>query len=95
MIAQEWCKQFDCDNSLRINVFLIHIPALLDRQEDIPNLVDHMLRQIDKKLPISRPTLKLILSHKFAAHIQLLLCLLIRAKIISDTNVVDENQTRE
>ena len=86
---------FRLDLYYRINVFPIHIPSLSDRQEDIPHLVEHILHQIDKKLHITEPALKLILLHKFPGNIRQLKNLLTRATILSDTNVVDEHQIQE
>ena len=86
---------FRLDLYYRINVFPIHIPSLAERQEDIPQLVMHLLQNINKKLYITQPALQLILSHTFPGNIRQLKNLLTRASILSDTNVVDEQQIKE
>ncbi len=86
---------FRLDLYYRINVFPIHIPSLAERQEDIPQLVTHLLQNINKKLYITQPALQLILSHTFPGNIRQLKNLLTRASILSDTNVVDEQQIKE
>ena len=86
---------FRLDLYYRINVFPIHIPSLAERQQDIPQLVAHLLHNINKKLYITQPALELILSHRFPGNVRQLKNLLIRASILSDTNVVDEQQIKE
>lgn len=87
--------QFRLDLYYRINVFPIHIPSLAQRKEDIPQLVTHLLSSINKKLYITQPALELILSYNFPGNVRQLKNLLIRASILSDTNVVDQQQIEQ
>ncbi|TFH68559.1 sigma-54-dependent Fis family transcriptional regulator [Gammaproteobacteria bacterium LSUCC0057] len=87
--------QFRLDLYYRINVFPIHIPSLAQRRDDIPQLVTHLLSSINKKLYITQPALQLLLSHRFPGNVRQLKNLLIRASILSDTNVVDQQQIEQ
>ena len=86
---------FRLDLYYRINIFPIRVPALSERKEDIPELVEHLLRQIDSSLYMTQTAIQCLLKHNFPGNIRELKNVLIRASILSDTNVIDNAQIRE
>ncbi len=86
---------FRLDLYHRINVFPIIVPTLLERKEDIPILTEHLLSQIDERLHITEPALRLLCEHRFPGNIRELRNLLTRASILSDTNVIDADHIQE
>ncbi len=81
--------EFRLDLYHRINVFPIHVPTLKQRKDDIPDLVEHLLKKIDPKLHITQSGLQVIADQSFPGNIRELKNLLYRASILSDTNLVD------
>ncbi len=61
-------QTFRSDLYYRINVIPIHIPPLRQRREDIPLLIDHILRQRAKKLNRSIPRIQTSVLHKLQAY---------------------------
>lgn len=61
-------KSFRSDLYYRINVIPIHIPSLAQRREDIPLLIDHILRQRSKKLNRSIPRIQTSVLRKLQAY---------------------------
>ncbi len=45
------------DLMYRINTFEVHLPALRDRVEDIPDLAHHLLRRFRPSLPLGQPNI--------------------------------------
>lgn len=86
---------FRLDLYHRINVFPIVVPSLSQRQDDIPILTEHLLRQIDETLYITESAVKLICAHQYPGNIRELKNLLTRASILTDTNVIDVEQMQE
>jgi len=81
--------EFREDLYYRLNVFTIQLPALRDRIEDIPELVDHFLSYYSRKenkpsLKISREALKLLQKHSWKGNIRELRNVLERASILTD-----------
>lgn len=81
---------FRLDLYHRINVFPVFIPSLADRNEDIPDLVTHLLRKIDPELAITDSGLRLIMQQSFPGNIRELRNLIVRASILSEESLVDE-----
>ena len=81
---------FRLDLYHRINVFPVFIPSLADRNEDIHDLVTHLLRKIDPELAITDSGLRLIMQQSFPGNIRELRNLIVRASILSEGSLVDE-----
>lgn len=61
-------QTFRSDLYYRINVIPIHVPPLRQRREDIPLLIDHILRQRAKKLNRRIPRIQTSVLHKLQAY---------------------------
>jgi DNA-binding NtrC family response regulator len=58
----------------RLNVFPIHLPPLRDRKEDIPLLIEHFLREMERlRLPVfevGERTLGILLNHSWPGNVR-------------------------
>jgi PAS domain S-box-containing protein len=89
---------FRSDLFYRLNVFPIEIPALRDRREDIPMLVEYFIDRYASKAAkkiksINKKSLKLLQSYPWPGNIRELQNVLERAVIVCETEtlVIDEN----
>lgn len=75
----------------RLNVFPVRIPALRERKEDIPLLVDHFIKKFSNRdiHPGKNALLKLEKFH-WPGNVRQLLNVIQRAVILCDGNVLDE-----
>jgi transcriptional regulator with PAS, ATPase and Fis domain len=89
LVEQERFRQ---DLYYRINVFPIRLPALRERIEDLPLLVDTMLRRIrpDHDYTLTESALALLRQQHFHGNVRELRNLLARALVLSNTNVIDK-----
>lgn len=90
--------RFRKDLYYRINVIKFYIPPLKERKEDIPLLVDHMLRK-DRagtwpKKVIYKEALKKLMAYDFPGNIRELENIVERACILSERNVVTEKDIK-
>ena len=80
--------RFRQDLYYRLNVVEVHLPALRDRREDIPHLVDHFLRTISGKhgadtKTLSREAHEALLRHDWPGNVRELENVIERACILS------------
>ncbi len=85
------------DLYFRLNVFHIHLPPLRDHREDIPLLVEHMLRDINAKhgkhvRGIGAEVLDVFLSHTWPGNVRELRNILERAAIMCDRELIARDQ---
>ena len=88
-------ERFRSDLYFRLNVFEIHLPALRERKEDLPLLVDHFLNhfcaQTNKKnLGYTPGFLKVMQGYEWQGNIRELKNAIERAVIISDGKLTGE-----
>jgi formate hydrogenlyase transcriptional activator len=88
---------FRADLYFRLAVFPIHIPALRERPEDIPLLVQHFLEEYSVKLErtckeIERDSLDRLISYSWPGNIRELENVIARAVILSTSSTVTINQ---
>jgi len=86
-------KQFREDLYYRLNVVPIFLPPLRERREDIPDLLDHLLRKFSqaqrKKVEgISREALDLLLKYSYPGNVREMENLIERAVILTRHNVI-------
>lgn len=91
MVAQE---RFREDLFYRLNVIHIHVPALRQRKEDIPLLVNHFIGQYNRQLGktvrgVDNTSLKLLLSHNWKGNVRELRNIIERAMIFCDREVIE------
>ncbi|MEI7672916.1 MAG: sigma-54 dependent transcriptional regulator [Deltaproteobacteria bacterium] len=75
----------------RLNVFNIHLPALRERREDIPALVDHFLGFAAKAVRISPQAMQLLLRHHWQGNIRELQNVIERAAVMADGSIEPEH----
>jgi DNA-binding NtrC family response regulator/predicted hydrocarbon binding protein len=83
--------RFRADLFYRLNVFPVNIPALRDRREDIPLLIEHFLNKLHasygkKTLGLSDRALQACLNYDWPGNIRELENLMERGVIITDVN---------
>ncbi len=86
--------QFREDLFYRINVIELHIPALRERPEDIPLLVDHFTRRLAQQMGIPQPKLsaeamEVLSRHPFPGNVRELENILERAMTLCDDELID------
>src|SRR5262249_14434564 len=66
--------RFRADLFDRLNVVPIEVPALRDRKEDIPSLVEHFLRedapQLGRRVQVARDAMGLLLQHDWPGNVR-------------------------
>src|ERR1700723_133953 len=81
------------DLYFRLNVFHIHLPPLRDRKEDIPLLVEHILRDINVKHGrnvhgVNPEVLEMFAGYSWPGNVRELRNVLERAAIVSDRDLI-------
>ena len=81
------------DLYFRLNVFHIHLPLLREHKEDIPLLVEHMLRDVNSKHSkhvrgIGAEVLDIFMSHTWPGNIRELRNVLERSVIMCDRELI-------
>ncbi len=86
-------KKFRKDLFYRLSGFVIHIPPLRNRKEDIPLLVKHILKEIapEKDYSITSQALKTLLVYDFPGNIRELRNILNQAAIMSNGEISYED----
>ncbi|MBU3949843.1 MAG: sigma-54 dependent transcriptional regulator [Proteobacteria bacterium] len=87
----EMVKQglFREDLYYRINVFLIQLPPLRERKEDIPYLADNFLENNSKSVNISNTALQLMTGYSWPGNIRELKNTIERAAVLTETGVIE------
>ncbi len=90
MIEEE---QFRSELYYRINVVPLRLPALRDRKEDIPLLIDTFLEKINKEngwnISISEPVLDRLINYKWPGNVRELSNLIERLIVTSDSQIIE------
>ena len=77
----------------RLNVYLLHVPALRERVEDIPPLIDHFLtifaaRYRRERKGISRDALRTLSAYRWPGNVRQLEHVLLNAWLMSETDEI-------
>jgi two-component system, NtrC family, nitrogen regulation response regulator NtrX len=83
------------DLFFRLNVIPIHVPALTDRQDDLPLLIDYFMIKFknplnEKPKTISANGMRKLIKYKWPGNIRELKNFIERINIMSDEQVIDE-----
>jgi DNA-binding NtrC family response regulator len=90
-------KKFRSDLFYRLNVIPIHIPALRERTDDIPLLVNYFLdkynKEFGKKITgIAKDAMDSLVSYKWPGNIRELENLIERLSVLSDKNTITKDK---
>ena len=85
---------FRSDLYYRLSVFPVQVPSLQQRKEDIPLLVDHILRRLNQKLgkkfeSLSSPSLEYLCNYHWPGNIRELQNILERAAIVGTPPILE------
>ena len=88
---------FRQDLYYRINVFPIYVPSLRERQDDLPLLINTLLKRISerKEYHLTDSALQILKRYDFPGNIRELSNLLNRAIILTDTNLIERSTIQE
>ena len=86
---------FRDDLFYRLNVFPIHIPPIRERKEDIPRLVEHLIRNHNERLNlyikgVTPHVMSEFLQHPWHGNVRELENVIERAMILSDSDLIDK-----
>ena len=91
-------KQFRADLFYRLHVVSLHVPALRERPEDLPTLIDYFLGEYRERF--NRPNLNLsqkarerLLNYSWPGNVRELRNYLERAAAISPTEIIEADET--
>ena len=89
--------KFRQDLYYRINVFPIHIPSLAERMDDLPLLARTMLldKEGNKAHHLTESAVTLLKAHRYRGNIRELRNILLRATVLTNTNVIDQSVIRK
>jgi two-component system response regulator AtoC len=88
--------KFREDLYYRINVALLHLPALRERKEDIPLLVQHYLNELNMKLGLeinglTPDAMELFLSYDWPGNVRELINVLEKSAILTNGPLIDKS----
>ncbi len=84
--------EFREDLYYRLNVVTIALPALRDRKQDIPALVQHFLQRSGRKVSMTPAALALLCEHRWPGNVRELENTIARALVMARSSVVDRDE---
>lgn len=89
-------KKFREDLYYRLNVVKVRIPALRERKDDIPLLVEHFLKKYSEKhrkniKGISEEAMKILIEYNWPGNVRELENTIERAVILTNSNIIDKD----
>ncbi|MFZ0613840.1 MAG: sigma-54 dependent transcriptional regulator [Desulfobacterales bacterium] len=73
----------------RLNVFTLQVPALRDRRDDIPALVDHFLERSPKPIDITAAALQFLMAYSWPGNVRELQNVIERAAVICENGHIE------
>jgi two-component system nitrogen regulation response regulator NtrX len=86
---------FRQDLFFRLNVIPIHVPALRERQEDIPLLLCHFLRELKVELILGNDAHEVLLSHDWPGNVRELKNLAERIAVMHQGSAISADELRK
>ena len=88
---------FRRDLFYRISAFPIHLPALRERRDDLPMLIETLLARLapDRMIQFSGAAMATLAAHAFPGNIRELRNILERAVLLADGNIIDSQHLPE
>jgi two-component system response regulator AtoC len=85
--------KFRDDLYYRLNIVTIHIPPLRERREDVPILIDYLLKKINRDLHknivgVSKEMMEIFLKYPWPGNVRELENLLVRAVVVSKGQIL-------
>lgn len=92
-------KTFRIDLFYRLNMLSLHIPALRERLEDVPELAEFFLTKLANELQVPRPTLSLgakqvLMQHSWPGNVRELRNVLMRAMVLEQPTEIEPRHLR-
>ncbi len=81
--------EFREDLLYRLRVIHIHVPPLRDRREDIPLLVDHLLKRAGRHLQISEDAIQVLSQYRWPGNVRELQNVIEQAMWFADRDMID------
>jgi transcriptional regulator with PAS, ATPase and Fis domain len=81
--------EFREDLLYRLRVIHIHVPPLRDRREDVPLLVDHLLKRSGRSLQISEDAMQVLCQYRWPGNVRELQNIMEQAMWFSDREIID------
>ena len=81
--------EFREDLLYRLRVIHIHVPALRERRDDIPLLVEHLLKRADRPMQISDDAMQVLQRYRWPGNIRELQNVIEQAMWFADREIVD------
>ena len=87
--------RFREDLYYRLNVIPVHMPALRERQGDIPLLIEHFLDiyncRLGKRVKLSSEVIRVLMDYEFPGNVRELENVIERCVALSTDNIIDQN----
>ncbi len=87
--------RFREDLYYRLNVIPVHMPALRERQEDIPLLIEHFLDiyncRLGKRVKLSTEVIRVLMDYEVPGNLRELENVIERCVALSTDNIIDQN----
>jgi DNA-binding NtrC family response regulator len=81
--------RFREDLFFRLNVVTVHVPTLMERQGDIPELVAKFVREVDRPLRFNEEAIAWLMARRWPGNVRELRNVVSRLALLADEDVID------